>query len=53
MYDFVPSTQKWRKAIRKRPATKKQKVFLKELGWDDTNYTKRGAWFVIDAILSS
>lgn len=53
MYDFKPYKQTWAKSKTGRPATERQKKFLKDLGWDEMNYTVQGASTIIDAILNA
>jgi len=51
MYTYYPSSGKWVKVKRGKPATKKQIAFLKRMGWESLDLTKYGASVIIRSIL--
>jgi len=53
MYSYQPTSGKWNKVIRGKPATEKQQAFLIKLGWGREDLTAGGAWVLINAIINS
>lgn len=50
LYDYWPS-KGWVQVTTKDQATEKQLRYLKWLGWKYTDYTKNGAWYLIEELL--